>query len=344
MTLPPTMRAVLLTRHGDLDALVLDPAWPTPQPGPGEVLIRVDACAINNTDINTRIGWYAQGDDNGAWGESLRFPIIQGADVCGVVAQVGDGVPHERVGERVITDPWVRDPAAPDDLDRAGYIGSEVDGGYADFMVVPAINAHGVSTRLSAVQLASFATSAGTALDMLRRANVGPGDRVLITGASGGVGSYAVQLTRAFGAIPVGVCDPAKASLVREYGAVETIARDADPTKLDPFDVVVDVVGGDQWPALLEALRRGGRYVVSGAIGGPLVELDLRTLYLKDLVLIGATITPPAVFAELVELIESGAIKPAVAATFPLEQVHDAQRTFVEKNFVGKIVLVLADS
>ena len=120
MTVPPTMRAVLLTRHGDLEALVLDPAWPTPQPGPGELVIRVDACAINNTDINTRVGWYAQGDDNGAWGEPLAFPIIQGADVCGVVAQVGEGVPHERVGERVITDPWVRDPAAPDDLDRAG--------------------------------------------------------------------------------------------------------------------------------------------------------------------------------------------------------------------------------
>ena len=344
MTVPPTMRAVLLTRHGDLEALVLDPAWPTPQPGPGELVIRVDACAINNTDINTRVGWYAQGDDNGAWGEPLAFPIIQGADVSGVVAQVGEGVPHERVGERVITDPWVRDPAAPDDLDRAGYIGSEINGGYADFLVVPAINAHGVSTRLSAVQLASFATSAGTALDMLRRAEVGPGERVLITGASGGVGLYAVQLARAFGAIPVGVCDPAKAALVCEFGAAETIDRAANPTELEPFDVVVDVVGGPHWPSLLEALRRGGRYVVSGAIGGPLVELDLRTLYLKDLVLIGATITQPAVFAELVELIEGGAIKPAVAATFSLEQVHEAQRMFVEKNFVGKIVLDLAGS
>ena len=344
MTVPPTMRAVLLTRHGELDALELDSAWPTPQPEPGEVVIRVDACAINNTDINTRVGWYAQGDDNGAWGEPLRFPIIQGADVCGVVAQVGEGVPHERVGERVITDPWVRDPAAPDDLDRAGYIGSEINGGYADFMVVPAINAHGVSTRLSAVQLASFATSAGTALDMLRRAKVGPGDRVLITGASGGVGLYAVQLAKAFGAKPVAVCDPTKASLVREFGAVETIDRAADPTELGPFDVVVDVVGGPQWPLLLRALRRGGRYVVSGAIGGPIVELDLRTLYLQDLVLIGATITQPAVFAELVELIEGGAIKPAVAATFPLEEIHAAQRMFVEKNFVGKIVLDLAGS
>lgn len=333
---------MLLTRHGELDALVFESAWPTPQPGPGEVVIRVDACAINNTDINTRVGWYAQGDDNGAWGEPLRFPIIQGADVCGVIAAVGEGVPHERVGERVVIDPWVRDPVAPDDLDRAGYVGSELNGGYADYLAVPAINAYGISARLSAVQLASFATSAGTALDMLRRAKVEPGERVLITGASGGVGSYAVQLARAFGAIPVGVCDPSKASLVREFGAVETIDRAADPTALEPFDVAVDVVGGPQWSSLLLALRRGGRYVVAGAIGGPIVELDLRTLYLNDLVLIGATITEPTVFAELVELIERDVIKPVVAATFALEQVYDAQRMFVEKQFVGKIVLDLA--
>ncbi len=183
MTIPPTMRAVLLTKHGDLDALVLDEAWPTPEPGAGEVLLRVDACAINNTDINTRVGWYAQGDDNGAWGgEPLVFPIIQGADVCGVIAAVGEGVAHERLGERVLVDPWLRDAAAPDDLERAGYVGSEVNGGYADFMVVPARNAHSVASQLSPVQLAAFPTAAGTALDMLRRAAVGSGDRVLITG------------------------------------------------------------------------------------------------------------------------------------------------------------------
>jgi NADPH:quinone reductase-like Zn-dependent oxidoreductase len=102
------------------------------------------------------------------------------------------------------------------------------------------------------------------------------------------------------------------------------------------------VVGGPQWPSYLAALRRGGRYVISGAIGGPLVELDLRTLYLEDLTLIGATITVPSVFAELVQLIETGAIQPAVAATFPLAQVKAAQQAFIAKDFVGKIVLDVA--
>ena len=136
MTVPATMRAVLLTRHGDLDALVVADDQPVPTAGPGEVLVRVLACALNNTDINTRVGWYAQDeDDDGAWGGALAFPVIQGADVCGDVCAVGDGVDAARVGERVLVDPWVRDPAAPHDLERAGYLGSEHPGGYAEYMV-----------------------------------------------------------------------------------------------------------------------------------------------------------------------------------------------------------------
>lgn len=341
MTVPPTMRAWLLTRHGDLDALRFEPAWPTPTPGPGEVLVRVDACGINNTDINTRTGWYAQGDDNGAWNAPLEFPVIQGADVCGVIAAVGDGVAHERLGERVLVDPWIRDPAVPDDLDGVGYLGSEYPGGYADFTVVPAGNALPVDARLSAVDLASLPTAAGTAFDMVRRAAIGPGDHVVVTGASGGVGGYAVQLAVARGAIVTGVCSPDKAVGVLALGATATCGRD-EP--VPSCDAIVDVVGGPQWPALIDALRRGGRYVVSGAIGGPLVELDLRTLYLRDLVLIGATVTPPGVFAEMVATVERGDVRPTVAGVYALEDLPAAQAAFVGKGFVGKIVLDHAQS
>ncbi len=346
MTVPATMRAVLLTRHGDLDALVVADDQPVPTAGPGEVLVRVLACALNNTDINTRVGWYAQDeDDDGAWGGALAFPVIQGADVCGDVCAVGDGVDAARVGERVLVDPWVRDPAAPHDLERAGYLGSEHPGGYAEYMVAPAVNAHPVSDRLTPAAYASFPTAAGTALDMLRRAGLAAGETVLVTGASGGVGGYAVQLARALGATPIAICDPAKADGVRALGAAHVLSRDEDVAPqlaalgVPHVDVVADVVAGPRWPQLLDALRRGGRYVISGAIGGPVVELDLRSLYLEDRVMIGATITEPAVFAELVALIEAGAIAPSVAATYPLEAIHDAQRAFVEKRFVGKIVL-----
>ena len=346
MTVPATMRAVLLTRHGDLDALVVADDQPVPTAGPGEVLVRVLACALNNTDLTTRVGWYAQDeDDDGAWGGALAFPVIQGADVCGDVCAVGDGVDAARVGERVLVDPWVRDPAAPHDLERAGYLGSEHPGGYAEYMVAPAVNAHPVSDRLTPAAYASFPTAAGTALDMLRRAGLAAGETVLVTGASGGVGGYAVQLARALGATPIAICDPAKADGVRALGAAHVLNRDEDVAPqlaalgVPHVDVVADVVAGPRWPQLLDALRRGGRYVISGAIGGPVVELDLRSLYLEDRVMIGATITEPAVFAELVALIEAGAIAPSVAATYPLEAIHDAQRAFVEKRFVGKIVL-----
>lgn len=350
MTIPATMRAVLLERHGDLDALRFDPAWPTPEPAADEVLIRVDACGINNTDINTRVGWYAQSeDDSGSWTGAFSFPRIQGADVCGAIVAVGRDVDGARVGERVMVDPWVRDRDRPDDPELARYLGSELDGGYADYVAVPALNALAVRSDLRDVDLASFATAAGTALDMLERAGVGPRDRVLVTGASGGVGGYAVQIVRHLGGEAIGVCAPAKADAVRAFGAIATIGRDEDPVDalaalgVDRVDVVVDLVGGDAWPRVLECLRPGGRYVVSGAIAGPIVPLDLRTLYLRDLVMIGATIGPRGSFARLVHLVEEGAVAPAVAGTYPLERIHDAQRAFVGKAFAGKLVLDLAD-
>lgn len=349
MSLPETMRAVLLTQHGDLDALRYEPAWPRPEPGPTDALIRVDACGINNTDINTRIGWYAQSeDDGGAWSGGLDFPLIQGADVAGEIVAVGSRVDPARVGERVLVDTWIRDPDAPLDHARARYVGSELDGGYADYLVVPAVDAYAVTTDLSAVQLASFPTAAGTALDMIERAGVRADDRVLVTGASGGVGGYAVQIAAARGAQTIGVCAPAKAAAVRDFGATATIDRDADlgdaleALSLDGVDVIVDIVGGPTWPALIDVLRPRGRYVVSGAIAGPIVELDLRTLYLRDLTLIGATLNPPDSFGRLVALIERGEIRPTVAATFPLERIVDAQRAFLAKEFAGKIVLDLA--
>jgi NADPH:quinone reductase-like Zn-dependent oxidoreductase len=108
----------------------------------------------------------------------------------------------------------------------------------------------------------------------------------------------------------------------------------------EAVDVVVDVVGGPRWPALLEILRRGGRYAVTGAIAGPLVTLDLRTLYLKDLRLLGCTILEPGVFGNLVAYIERGEIRPVLAKTYPLEEIVRAQQEFLGKQFTGKIVLI----
>jgi len=161
------MRAAVLTRHGGLDALEVHDDWPVPSPGTRDVLLRVGACGLNATDLNTRVGWYTQGEGDGAWAEPMAFPRIQGADVCGEVVAVGAGVPAEQatrlLGRRVLVDPWLRDLDRATHLQGYGYLGSERDGGYAEYVAVPAANAHAVSSSLTDVELASFATSAGTA-------------------------------------------------------------------------------------------------------------------------------------------------------------------------------------
>jgi NADPH:quinone reductase-like Zn-dependent oxidoreductase len=199
-----------------------------------------------------------------------------------------------------------------------------------------------VNASLTDVELATFPTSSGTALNMLGRAGLEAGEIVLVTGASGGVGTALIQVARARGATPVAVSVPAKADALRTLGAEHVIDRDHNPIAVlgpESVDVVADVVGGAGFPRLLELLRPGGRYTCAGAIAGPHVDLDLRTMYLQDLTLYGATVTRRETFLELVGLIESGRMAPLVAAVYPLEHVRDAQEAFIAKRHVGNLVL-----
>jgi NADPH:quinone reductase-like Zn-dependent oxidoreductase len=173
--------------------------------------------------------------------------------------------------------------------------------------------------------------------------NLRPGQTVLVTGASGGVGSAAVQLAKRRGAAVLAMAGASKAEAVLSLGAARVIASNADPVKeigREKIDAIVDVVGGGQFPALLEVLRRGGAYAVAGAIAGPLVELDLRTLYLKDMRLIGCTVLEPEVFGHLIEYIEAGEIQPLLAAMHPLSAIVQAQQEFLAKRLMGKIILL----
>ena len=151
-----------------------------------------------------------------------------------------------------------------------------------------------------------------------------------------------MQLAKARGALVLAITSPSKSDAVRELGAADTISRDTDlianpgPTSVD---VVIDLVAGDRWPQYLDVLRPGGRYAVAGAIAGPMVELDVRTLYLKDLSLFGCTVLEPEVFPNLIKCIEQGAVAPVVYRSFALEEIRDAQTLFLEKRHVGKIVL-----
>ena len=355
--IPITMAAVLMTGNGGFECLSYRTDVPVPLPRPGEVLIRVGAAGVNNTDINTRTAWYskavvtgtaaggsdgfaeARAEDSGWTGSVPQFPRIQGADACGKIVAVGEGIDPARIGERVLVEPVFRGASRF----AATYFGSEVDGGFAQYARVPSAHAHRIETTLSDVELASFPCAYSAAENMLTRTALAAGDRVLITGASGGVGSAAVQLARRRRAEITALASASKAGGVRALGASRTEPRDADLTALfghEYFDVVIDVAGGAGFPALLEVLKRGGRYGVAGAISGPIAELDLRTLYLKDLTLFGCTILNPEVFPNLIGYIERGEIRPVVSAIWPLAEIALAQRAFLEKKHVGKIVLI----
>ena len=356
MTIPANMRAVLLTGHGGYDRLEVRDDVPVPTPGPDDVLIRVGAAGVNNTDINTRIGWYSKAvaeateigaatgieaaEDDGWSGAAFQFPRIQGADVCGRIVATGQFIDPNRIGERVLVMPNLQGSSRYD----IRYFGSEVDGGFAGYACVPAINAFQIESPLSDAELASVPCAHATAENILTRIGLAAGERVLITGASGGVGSAAVQLAKRRGAEVVAMAANDKAAAVRALGASHIIPRDADLLALfgaEHFDAAVDIVGGAQFAAILNSLKRGGRYGVSGAISGPIVYLDLRTLYLKDLRLIGCTVLEPEVFPNLIGYIERGEITPLVAATFPLADIIAAQEAFLTKRHVGKIVLTL---
>ncbi|MCJ7873951.1 alcohol dehydrogenase family protein [Phaeobacter sp. J2-8] len=350
MALPETMNAVVLTGHGGLEKLEWRDDMPVPRPNAAEVLIRVGASSVNNTDVNTRTGWYSKSvrgdtaiaatdgygglsDGDGGWSGALSFPRIQGADCCGEIVAVGADVNSARLGQRVLVRPMHRPRGAgPDTLVT---FGSELNGGFAEYTCVDADHALQIESPRTDVELASFPCAFSTAEGMIQRAALG-GERVLITGASGGVGSAAVQLAKRRGAHVTAVTSTAKMAALRALGADAVLDRDAALPE-DAFDVVLDLVGGARWSELLNALVVRGRYVTSGAIAGPIVELDLRTLYLKDLTLIGSTRQAPDVFTGLIRYIEADEIQPMIAETFPLRDLRAAQEAFLAKTHLGKI-------
>ena len=350
-----TMAAVYLTGYGDDDKLQYVTNAPVPTPGPDEVLIRVTAAGVNNTDINTRIGWYAREITNGStdaagaadeqtaasgWNGDIDFPRIQGADACGRIVAVGTNVDPARIGERVLV-ATLQDAYSHTEMGCITW-GSEKDGGFAQYAVAHDTETFAVECDWTDIELASIPCAYSTAEGMLHRVGLGA-ERVLISGASGGVGSAAVQLAKRRGAEVIAVASTSKAEAVHGLGADEVIDRGVDLLERfgdNSFDVIVDVVAGPFFAQVTQLLRTGGRYITAGAIAGPIVELDVRDLYLKDLTLEGSTYQDPEVFPNLVGYIERGEIRPVVAATYPLADIVEAQHAFLEKEFVGKIVLV----
>jgi NADPH:quinone reductase-like Zn-dependent oxidoreductase len=352
-----TMKAVVTTANGDYDKLDYRDV-PIPLAGPGEVLLKVLAAGVNNTEINTRLGWYSSSVSagteqfadserdadqlgDGGWNEATPFPFIQGTDCCGEVVEVGDGVLALQPGQRVLVRACMRKNGY-DSLENI-WMASDFDGAFAQFVRVPASEVFPVSCNWSDVELATIPCAYGTAENMVHRAAVAEGDHVLVPGASGGVGSAVVQLAKRRGARVTAIAGRAKMDAVASLGVDRVLPRDADllaELGASSVDVVIDNVAGDGFSALLKLLGRGGRYASSGAIAGPMVNLDMRDFYLKDILMIGCTAWDEPVFPNLIKYIEANEIVPLVAQTYALKDIALAQQEFLKKTHLGNFVLI----
>jgi NADPH:quinone reductase-like Zn-dependent oxidoreductase len=347
MGVPETMRAVRIAAHGGPEVLELAEVA-VPRPRTGEVLVRVGAVALNNTDLWTREGAYGRAGEPEArsgWRGPIDFPRIQGADVAGRVVAVGPGVDASAVRRRVVVDPAIYDGEGPD-ANPVGLMGSERDGGYAEYVTAPAVRVHDVTeSTLTDDQLAALPTAYGTALGMIERGRLRAGETVLVSGASGGVGLALTQIARARGARVLAVSSVSKIAAVREAGAHEVVDRARDIAEQvraaapEGIDVALDVVAGNLVGEGLPLLREGGRWVVAGALGGYGVDFDVRRLYLHNVRLIGSSMHTPRHFGLLMDLARGARIQPVVAAAFPLDRAAHAQEALARREHVGKIVM-----
>ena len=365
--LPDRMKAMVTVGQGGYEQLVYRDV-PVPMLQPGEVLLQVLAAGINNTEINTRLGWYgattnspnhAAASDTQkvdvpapdvplGWNGATPFPLIQGADCCGRVVLLAPGLdeathpdPGLKLGQRVLVRSCMRVQGFASMDTR--WLGTDFDGAFAEYVKVPASEVFAVNSAWSDVELASLPCAWGTAENMLHRAGVAAGEQVWVTGASGGVGSAAVQLAKRRGAHVTALTSRDKRDAVAALGADMVLCREEGAAALTgqaPADVIVDNVAGPGFATLLKALRRGGRYVSSGAIAGADVALDMRDFYLKDLTLIGCTAWDEPVFRNLIGYVERNEIRPLLAGSFALKDMAQAQQAFLEKRHTGNLVLV----
>lgn len=356
-----TMKAVVTVGNGGYEMLEYKDV-PIPVIDTGEVLVKVLAAGVNNNEINTRIGWYstkvtistekliektkeraeANSKGDGGWNDTTEFSLIQGTDCCGEVVEVKDEKNKHLIGKRVLIRPCIHNKGW-DSMENI-WMGSDFDGAFAQYVKIAATEVFPIDCNWSDAELGGIPCSYGTSENMVNRAGIKKGDRVLVAGASGGIGSAVVQLAKRRGAYVIAIAEgEAKIAQVKLYGADEVIS--SGKTTLEylgekSVDIVVDNVAGPNFPQMLKVLKRGGKFVSSGAIAGPIVELDMRDFYLKDLTLIGCTGWDEPVFPSVISAIENGEIIPAVAKIFPLENIVEAQEAFRLKKHVGKLVLI----
>src|SRR5689334_1804171 len=332
------MRALLLSQHGGLENLKLVSDHPVPQAGEGHVVIRVRASSFNYHDVFTV---------RGMPGIKVPLPVVIGLDMAGEVAETGPGVEGWKVGDRVLVNPLNR---------RKGLMGEMLDGGMEEYCRVAADQLIRMPKSVSFEDAASLPVAYGTAHRMLiTHKTVKKGDRVLILGASGGVGTGCVILAKNLGAEVIACASsPEKLSKLKEVGAdevidytetdfsrwaVERYGKPQRRTYEGGVDVVVNFTGGDTWQPSLKCLKRGGKLLVCGATAGHDPREDLRYVWSFELQIIGSNSFYDENLVALMQMIEEGSMKPVIDKVVPLEGAAEGLRLIQDRKVIGKVVV-----
>lgn len=343
-----TMRAMVMHRHGGPEVLTLEAEWPRPEPGPGEILVEVRACALNYLDIFTR---------EGMPGEPTPLPHITGGDIAGVVAAVGPDVSHPAVGGRVLLDPnwgcglceYCRAGERPRCL-RGHMLGEMDPGGLAEYVTCPAVQAIPLPDGFAFDAAACLPVAWGTAWRMVvTHARPRPDDVVLVLGAGGGVGLAAVQIAKLMGARVIATASSDdKLARIREYGADHLVnyATDAEwdvtvrrLTGKRGVDVVVETVGAATWEQSIRVLGKGGRLVTSGATSGPIGPTDIRYLFRREQRLLGSNGWTHDELLRVARLAFAGRLRPVVDRVLPLGRTAEGETVLERREVFGKVII-----
>ncbi|MFD1356308.1 zinc-binding dehydrogenase [Fictibacillus halophilus] len=343
------MRAVQVTGYGDVEKLELVEK-PIPEPKSNEVLIKIKACAINNTEIWMREGAYGTDSKSGWKPEGVQFPRVPGSDITGCVVKAGSQINESMIGKDVVLFPFTSsgEEGSEHISEDMSFIGSEYDGGYAEYVVWPADLCYHMPLP-DYIESAVFSVSGLTAWHMVEQIEAAPNETIMVTGANGGVGSLNVQIaSKVFGAKVIAIVgDLALEKRMKELGAAHVLSYKSNHLADEilevnggPIDSVLDVVGDALFSTSLQVLKPGGKFCISGSAGGQKTNLDFRTLYLKHITLFGSVLGTRSEFKQMLEAISEGKIKPVIERTFPLEKAREAQTYFKNAGKLGKIILL----